>query len=452
MNLLSRLTRAALVKPKPRVTPVAARSAKAAPGTGATPACAPAGPSEMLVGMLDQVLPGEGLPGWLDAILPGGATGRTPWNRTDCPPGTEAPASGQTPAPTTGQTPAGQQGQGSGQTTAEPVTEQPAPEVVAEPVAPVPVPATRCTVVDNNALIRQGPPNYSPIGGTLPVGMVVDVLSVAIAGGTEIARVRQVLDADTVGPPAEYWTAASNLRNHKEDDATMVPTGQIPLAGLSGLDRTMAVIFNSRGAYISSQAAAYGISEADVAAVLQVESGGKAFSPVGAPIMRFENHIFWSEWGSSNRERYNQHFAFDREGKAWTGHVWRRDPAQQWQMFHGQQTSELEVLNFARTLDDTAALRSASYGAGQVMGFNHRTLGYETPQAMYEAFSGGVRAQFDGMFSYFENTSALAALRTGDYTGFARSYNGNGQAEYYGGLIRDAAAAYRRVRPSAAAS
>ena len=79
------------------------------------------------------------------------------------------------------------------------------------------------------------------------------------------------------------------------------------------------------------------------------------------------------------------------------------------------------------------------------MGFNHQLLGYDDPQSMYEAFSGGVRAHADGMFSYFENTAALAAIQRGDYVGFAASYNGSGRAQHQA-LIRDGARAYERVR------
>ena len=163
--------------------------------------------------------------------------------------------------------------------------------------------------------------------------------------------------------------------------------------------------------------------------------------------VRFENHVFYREWGRANEATYSAHFRHDRQGKAWQGHRFRRDAAQPWTAFHGSQTLENEVLDFARGLDETAALRSASYGAGQVMGFNHALLGYDTPQAMYEAFNGGVRAQLDGMFSYFENTSALEALRRRDYVGFARAYNGAGQADAYGERIRQAAVAMERILP-----
>jgi hypothetical protein len=252
-----------------------------------------------------------------------------------------------------------------------------------------------------------------------------------------------------MAPPVQGWTLANNLQNTKEIDPAMVPEGQISIEGLSGLDRTMAEIFSTRGVYIMEQARGYTVKEADVGAVLQVESNGKAFGITGQPITRFEVHIFWSRWGRDNADQFNQHFQFDREDKSWTDHRWRPDPQGAWQSLHGSQERELEVLEFARSLTDSGALLSASYGAGQVMGFNHGLLGFQNPQEMHEAFVGTMKAQLDGMFSYFENTSALAAPKRGDYVGLAAAYSGGGQADHYSGLIQNASVAYDRVRSQA---
>jgi hypothetical protein len=425
------------------------------PGTERPPTDTPSA-SNLLVGLLDWAMPGEGIPDWLDAVLPGGKTGWLPWGQKPAADQEVAPTPGTEVAPGTEvgpdpqhTTPGQETGQQTGQEPAAPeVTPNPPVEVQPEPVR---IPDARCEVIDGQALMRSGPPDFKSNGAVMPLGAVVDVTEAQRGPGGDYVYIKQVLAEGAEGPALEGWTKASNLRNHKERDPDMVPTEQIPLQGLSGTELQMAVIFNTRGAYIAQQAAAYGISEADAAAVLQIESGGKAFSVQGRPITRFENHIFWSQWGREHQETFNQHFQFSREGQAWTGHRWRSDPNGEWQDFHGSQVGENQVLDFARTLDDTAALKSASYGAGQVMGFNHQLLGYDSPQTMYEAFNGGVQAQLDGMFSYFENTAALAALKRGDYTGFASSYNGSGQAEHYGELIRAASQAFSRVRPLATA-
>src|SRR5262249_11615657 len=114
--------------------------------------------------------------------------------------------------------------------------------------------------------------------------------------------------------------------------------------------------------------------------------------------------------------------------------------------FHLDNTKELKVLSFARSLDDTAALLSASYGAAQVMGFNHKLLGYPTVQAMHKDFSQGIRPQLDGMISYIKNTKAcMEGIHERDYYKFAGGYNGKGKEADYSKKIREAAESYAKV-------
>ncbi len=230
------------------------------------------------------------------------------------------------------------------------------------------------------------------------------------------------------------------------DGEGMTPGDAIPLAGLRGLDHTMAAIYNGKGKYLKQKASALGISSAAAAAVLKCESGGEGFHRTsGKMIIRFENHIFWDKWGKGNAGTFNDHFRYGTSQR-WTGHQYRAQSSDAWASFHGNQSKEWQVLELARGLDDTAALLSISMGAAQVMGFNHKTLGYANVQEMFESMSVSLPSQLDGMFAYIQaSRTCMAGLKSGDYTQFARGYNGSGQAEYYGGLIAGAAAAYARV-------
>lgn len=226
----------------------------------------------------------------------------------------------------------------------------------------------------------------------------------------------------------------------------MGPGDPIPLGGLRGLDHTMAVIYNDKGRYLKQKATALGISSAAAAAVLKCESGGAGFHrDSGKMIIRFENHIFWDQWGSSNASRFHQHFLYS-SGQRWTGHKYRMSPTDAWASFHGNQSKEWQVLELARSMNDTAALKSISMGAAQVMGFNFKTLGYASVQEMFESMSVSLPAQLDGMFAYIQaSRTCMNGLQSGNYVQFARGYNGPGQAEHYGALISAAAAAYSRV-------
>ena len=110
--------------------------------------------------------------------------------------------------------------------------------------------------------------------------------------------------------------------------------------------------------------------------------------------------------------------------------------------FHGDQVLERVALNLAAQIGRRAAVEAASYGAGQIMGFNYATCGYDSAEAMVAAFSANEETQIRATFEYFRNRkddkgrSCLDCLQDGDLVGFAALYNGPGQAEYYAGLIR----------------
>src|SRR5262245_39447207 len=71
------------------------------------------------------------------------------------------------------------------------------------------------------------------------------------------------------------------------------------------------------------------------------------------------------------------------------------------------------------------ALKSASWGLGQVMGFNHRAAGFASAQEMVEAMKGGEDAQLVAMVNFMSKHPAmLKALRQKDWALFAKSYNG----------------------------
>ncbi|MBN2004590.1 MAG: DUF3380 domain-containing protein [Anaerolineae bacterium] len=221
-------------------------------------------------------------------------------------------------------------------------------------------------------------------------------------------------------------------------------------ASPSALERQVATIWNRVGGLLRTLSAQLAIDPAVAVAVLSVESGGRAFDANGRTIIRFENHIFYDRWGKQNEARFNQFFTF-ASGQRWTGHSWRSDPSQPWQACHGSQDAEWATFNFACTLDDTAAKLSISMGGPQIMGFNYATLGYASVQEMFDAFAKSEREQIIGFFNFIKGrhaTSArITALQTLDFTSFARSYNGPGQAEHYGNLIRGVYDAFHRLKP-----
>lgn len=212
--------------------------------------------------------------------------------------------------------------------------------------------------------------------------------------------------------------------------------------------RRLAGIWNRYGGLLRVLADKMGIDPAVAVAVLAVESGGAGFAN-GRMIIRFENHLFYEEWGKDHQEFFFQYFTFGKP--RWQGHTWRPSPNHPFQEFHGNQDAEWQVLNFAIRLNDTVARRSISMGAPQIVGRNHERIGYPTVQDMFNAFSSNERAHILGLFDFIRTDPVMAqALRTGDYLTFATRYNGEGQAPFYADLIRQSVQGFQTLRTSPA--
>ena len=273
----------------------------------------------------------------------------------------------------------------------------------------------------------------------------------------EIATANQLSDASIlrVGMVLNIPNAESRQVDSQPKDApinvpqpsnnAMSAPDPIDISQLSGLELAMAKIYNEKGAYLFNKAQAMGVSTSAVAAVLQCESNGRAFSGSGDMIIRFENHIFWDKWGQANPQQFADHFQFN-PNKRWTNQVFRPDSNSPWESFHDNQSKEWAVLNLARDLSDSAALESISMGAAQVMGFNYQMVGYDSVQEMFEAMSTSLPAQLDGMFSYIAaSPTCMRGLENNDFYTFARGYNGAKNAQTYGNLITIAEQHYRRI-------
>jgi hypothetical protein len=216
------------------------------------------------------------------------------------------------------------------------------------------------------------------------------------------------------------------------------------------MDRLVVTIWNKSGNFLTLLSQQLKIDPAAAIAVLAVESGGKAFGPDGRLLIRFENQVFFDNWGNKNQDRYFQHFKFD-QAQRWQGHQWRRSPDDPWQDQHGQgQAKEWDSFSMARSLDDTAAKLSISMGGPQIMGFNYAACGYESVHQMFDAFSSSERHQIIGFFDFVQgpstNSRRVIALQNKDFTTFASLYNGPGQATRYGSLIKSVFDAFLKMR------
>jgi WD40 repeat protein len=202
-----------------------------------------------------------------------------------------------------------------------------------------------------------------------------------------------------------------------------------------GIEVKIASLWNAQSKVLIRNASELNIDPAAAVAFVVVQSGGRGFGEDGRMIIRFENQVFWDYWGKNHPDLYAQHFTFDANQR-WRDHQWRPSSDEAWRMFHGDQIGEWEVFEFARSLDETAAMESISMGMAQIMGFNYASMGYASVQDMFRDLGSSESAQLDGLFQFLVGTDLIGPLQTKDFTAFAHNYNGPGQAERYGSLMQ----------------
>jgi hypothetical protein len=151
-------------------------------------------------------------------------------------------------------------------------------------------------------------------------------------------------------------------------------------------------------------ARAIGCTVAAVRAVALVESRG-GFLPDGRPKILFERHKFHS-FTSGKYSAANPDISASRYGGYKGG------------------AAEYDRLKKAIALDREAALKSASWGAFQVMGFNHKLVGFASVEDFVKAMVSGERAHLDAFVQFIKKNHLDDELIRLDWAGFARGYNG----------------------------
>ena len=206
-------------------------------------------------------------------------------------------------------------------------------------------------------------------------------------------------------------------------------------SGSSNIAKT----YNRLGGLMEMLAKETKISVAACLAVWMVESAGRKHVKDKA-IIRFENHHLFREWGDEHVRVYDQHFQHGGHnriaGKPWKNHKYRESTSGPFSTFHGKQAEEYRVLELAKRLaGEPTAVQCISIGGPQILVSNHRRIGYQSPVAMYNAFQADERAHVLGFFDFCQ--PMFSFLRDQAWVSFAAEYNGAGQAEEYGGLIKE---------------
>ncbi|WP_420104164.1 N-acetylmuramidase family protein [Bosea sp. (in: a-proteobacteria)] len=174
--------------------------------------------------------------------------------------------------------------------------------------------------------------------------------------------------------------------------------------------------------------ATIGVGEDEIHAVLDVEAAGSGFDKEGRLKALYEPHKAYALSSGKTRDR------LVAAGLAYPKWGTKPYPAD----------SYPRILA-AMAIDEDIALRSTSWGLGQIMGFNAGAAGYPSARAMVEAFVDDEEVHLEAMVRFIVANGLDDELRRRDWKGFARGYNGAGQVDYYAGKLAAAFAKWAKI-------
>jgi len=155
---------------------------------------------------------------------------------------------------------------------------------------------------------------------------------------------------------------------------------------------------------LASVASMLGVFAPEIWTVLAVETSGCGFLPDRRPQILYERHIF---------HRLTQ-------GEFDDGDISDPTPGG----YGPGGAHQYDRLAKAIVLDRTAALKSASWGIGQILGTNFAMAGFTDVDSMVAAMCASEDQQLTAVGNFLTASKLAAPLRAHDWTSFARGYNG----------------------------
>lgn len=172
-----------------------------------------------------------------------------------------------------------------------------------------------------------------------------------------------------------------------------------------------------------------GVGEDELHAFMDVEAAGSGFDSQGRPKMLFEPHVFYRNLsGDNRREAVRLGLAYAK----WGAKPYPKD--------------SYPRLLAAMRIDETAALKAASWGLGQILGENYKIVGYGSPQAMVEAFMADEENHLAAIVEFLRATKIADDLEAHRWDVVASVYNGPGYKKHnYHGRMAAAYAKWARI-------
>jgi hypothetical protein len=149
---------------------------------------------------------------------------------------------------------------------------------------------------------------------------------------------------------------------------------------------------------------ALAVKAPEIWSVLSVETSGCGFLADRRPQILFERHFFHR----LTHGRFDDGDISDRKAGG----------------YGAGGAHQYVRLARAMALDRTAALKSASWGLGQIMGDNFALAGFADVETMVAAMVDSEDAQLAGVAAFLKSSKLDAPLQAHDWASFARGYNG----------------------------
>jgi len=279
-----------------------------------------------------------------------------------------------------------------------------------------------------------------------------DLIGILIAKNITITSFSNISDLPIQIPPLPTSKScpAPNFKSKNDVNSIRVPY-PIAIEGLDPKHCSIVQIYNNYGKYLYKKSLDYHVSPSILAAALYAESRGSGFGPDGKMTIRFESCDFYRLWGKDHKKEFDSYFYCSKGPAENFDDKYRNSSGEQFKSYHGDHNREWKVFQIALGINQNAALNSISMGIGQIMGFNHDKIGYNSVDQMFNNMSNSIKYQLDGFFSAIThinsqtNVSCLNLLKENNYIGFANCYNASGQDELYGSNIKEAITMYKEL-------
>lgn len=190
---------------------------------------------------------------------------------------------------------------------------------------------------------------------------------------------------------------------------------------------------------VAAAAATHKIPYGNLRAVVEVESNGITYAKVNGksePLIRWEGHYFDARLTTAQRTEARRLKLASPMAQAISNPKSQED---RWN----------KLLIPAININRKAAYESCSWGLGQVMGSHWKSFGYSDVMDLVDLARSGVAGQIELMLRYCIVNNLIDELQRGDFTAFARAYNGPSYAKFnYDGKMREAAKRYANRAPT----